>query len=283
MTKTGTDFKPEEVMISCIAREIKNGDVLAQGIATPLVASGYILAKMTHAPDSVFLYTIGNTLSRDAGKVALSTYEDLSIGRALKQISFTDISCEILSAVKPKEFFRPAQIDKWGNFNNIVIGDYYKPKVRLPGCAGIADVTTYYENIYLYVPRHNKNTFVEKIDFVSGVGYLSGESQAEREKLGVISPGPKKIITDLCVFGFVEGRVALESLHPGVSLQEVIDNTGFEIIIPDKIVETQPPTAEELDLLRNVIDPYGVRELELLSGKKRLAKIREIYKQEIGA
>jgi glutaconate CoA-transferase subunit B len=280
MNKPIVDFKPEEIMISCIAKEIKNGDVLAQGIATPLVASGYILAKMTHAPDSVFLYTIGNTLSRDGGKVALSTYEDLSIGRALKQISFTDISCEILSAVSPKEFFRPAQIDMWGNFNNIVIGDYAKPKVRLPGCAGIADVTTYYENIYIYVPRHNKNTFVEKIDFISGVGYLSGQSQKEREMMGITSPGPKKIITDLCVFNFETGRVALESLHPGVSLEQVVQNTGFEIILPDEIKETQLPTAEELDLLRNVIDPYGIRELELLSGKKRFAKIREIYQQE---
>lgn len=280
MTKAELDFTPDELMISCIAREINNGDVLAQGIATPMVASGYILAKLTHASDSVFLYTIGNTLSRDAGKVALSTYEDLSIGRALRQISFTDISCEILSAVKPTEFFRPAQVDMWGNFNNIVIGDYYKPKVRLPGCAGIADVTTYYNNIYIYVPRHNKNAFVEKIDFISGVGYLAGESQKEREEKGVISPGPKKIVTDLCIFNFQGGRVALESLHPGVSLEQVIENTGFEIILPEKIKQTEPPTAEELDLLRNVVDPYGIRELELLSGQKRIDKIRKIYQQE---
>ena len=268
-----------ELMVCCFAREIRNEDFLVQGIATPLVSASYILANLTHAPDLLVLYVVGNTLVRKGGSLSFSNYEQLTIGKAIKRVSFVDISCELLPALTPKEFFRPAQVDRWGNFNNVVIGKYNHPIVRLPGAAGISDVTTFYPKFYLYVPRHDKRTFVDKIDFVSGIGRLSKVDSKRKDSI-VRGIGPLKIFTDLCVMGLGEEGMTILSLHPGVQLKDVEDNTGFKLQISPDLKETPLPGEQELSLLRNKIDPLDTRELELLPKKQRWRKIKEILKRE---
>jgi len=262
-----------DLMACCIAREIENVEIIAQGIATPLVSAGYLLAKHTHAPDALLLYTVGNTLSQNVGIVSLTNFEAITIGESLKRVTFPEISCELLPTFKPKEFFRPAQVDGRGNFNNVVIGDYFKPELKLPGAAGIPDVTCYYPKIYLYVPRHNKRVFVKKVDFVSGLG--------SNIKKGSKNPVSRtvRIITNLCILDIKNEKAILFSIHPGVGLDEVIENTGFEIEIPSNLVETQPPKERDLLLLKK-IDPFGVRELELLTGDDRLQRIKKIVIEE---
>jgi len=245
-----------------------------------LVAAGYILAKLTHAPNITFTSAIGNAICDDWRPLSLSRIEDAWLGQARRLLSFAEISCELLPTRQPKEFFRPAQMDAYGNFNNVVIGDYYQPRLRLPGCGGIADVTNFSRRIYLYVPRHERRVFVEKLDFRSGVGHLAGESQEERRERGITSPGPRYLVSDLGQFDFAHRRLRLVSCHPGVTAAEVQAKTGFPLEIASDLAETVPPTEEEVRLLRERIDPLGVRKLECLTGQARRLALREIIERE---
>ncbi|MBL7182863.1 MAG: ketoacid-CoA transferase [Anaerolineae bacterium] len=280
MKQTADDYTTDELICACIARQIEDGEAVAQGIATPLVAAGYILAKLTHAPSITFTSAIGNAVCSHWRLLSLSHIEETWLGRALRLLSFAEISCELLPTLQPKEFFRPAQIDAYGNFNNVVIGDYYQPHLRLPGCGGIADVTNFSRRIYLYVPRHERRVFVEKLDFRSGVGHLAGESQEERRERGITSPGPRYLVSDLGQFDFANGRLRLVSYHPGVTAEEVQAKTGFPLEIAPDLAETSPPTEEEVRLLREEIDPLGVRKLECLTSQARRLALWEIIERE---
>ena len=304
MRETFDDYTTDELICACIARQIEDGEAVAQGIATPLVAAGYILAKLTHAPGITFASAIGNAICDDWCPLSLSRIEEAWLGRAIRLLSFTEISCELLPTLQPKEFFRPAQMDAYGNFNNVVIGDYYQPRLRLPGCGGIADVTNYSRRIYLYLPRHERRGLVEKLDFRSGVGHApfhpsrgrggqreDGESQEERRERGITSPvgcrtthraspGPRYLVSDLGQFDFANRRLRLVSCHPGVTAEEVQARTGFPLEIASDLEETMPPTEEEVQLLREEIDPLGVRRLERLTGQARRLALREIIERE---
>ena len=183
------------------------------------------------------------------------------------------------------EAFRPAQIDMYGNTNNIVIGDYKKPKVRLPGCGGICDATSIWDRIYFYIPDHNRQVFVEKLDFRSGLGFMEGQDDKQRKALGLLGKGPVKAFSNLGVMDFDEEtrRMRLVSLHPGVTLEDIKSQTGFELIIPERVEETVPPSKQEIDLLNETIDPYGIRMLECLSGQKRNRLIRDVIEKERNA
>jgi glutaconate CoA-transferase subunit B len=178
------------------------------------------------------------------------------------------------------EFFRPAQVDQYGNTNNICIGDWNNPKIRLPGCAGIADFSMFYaRGSFLYTPRHDKRTFVptEKLDFISGVGFPDGNHSI------CGGAGPQSVITNLAYFDFEEKtkRMRLASSHPGVDLDEIIKSTGFELIIPKNVLETKPPTIEEINILRNEVDPLNIRKLEILSGKERETLLNDVIHKEL--
>ena len=167
-----TDITPEEIMVFCIARQVRDGEIVAQGLATPLVAAGYLLARSLHAPNLYFTSAIGQGVCRRPAPLGLTRIEALWLDRSLNNVGFVRAAADLLPRLQPKEFFRPAQIDAAGNFNNIAFGqDYRKPRLRLPGTGGIPDVTTYIREIHLYVPRHSRVTFVEKLDFLSGLGH----------------------------------------------------------------------------------------------------------------
>lgn len=267
-------FTTDEIICTCISRQITDGEIVAQGLATPLVAAGYLLARLTHAPNITFASAIGQTLCRNPAPLGISNIESLWIGNGLLTLSFVSVACDFLPRFGPLEFFRPGQVDSHGNFNNIFMGgSYQQPRLRLPGCGGIPDVTVLGERVYLYVPRHGRHTFVPQLDFRSGLGHNSARTAGQ---------GPRYLVSDLGQFDFEpeSGRMRLVSLHPGVPLERVIAKTGFELIIPDTIPETEPPTAEELRLLREEIDPLGVRKLETLSGARRKRQLEEILQQE---
>ena len=266
------EWTVDELLAVCIARQIADGDVLAQGLATPLVAAGYLLAWHTHAPHSYFASAIGQSVCREGAPLGLATAEVLWLDRGLNAFGFVSGVLDLLPAVKPIEFFRPGQLDAEGNFNNIAIGrNLRRPRLRLPGVGGIPDVTTYLPASYLYVPRHSRVTFVRKLDRISGLGH-----SPRRTKGG----GPCYLVTDLGEFDFAGGRMRLVSLHPGVSLDEVKRRTGFDLDLAPQVGETAPPTAEQIRLLRNVVDPFGVRRLEFLSGPERREAMRSILAQE---
>ena len=262
----------DELICVCIARQVRDGDVWAQGINTPLVAAGLLLGKLRHAPSASFASAIGQALTQDWAPLGISDIEALWVGKGLIHLGFAAGAAEILPKFQPKEFFRPAQVDRHGNLNNIAFGkDYRKPRMRLPGSGGIPDVTPNYDHTYLYVPRHSRLTFAEKIDFISGMGHAPG-----RKRGG----GPRYLISDLGQFDWANGVMRLTSIHRGVKLERIRRRTGFMLEIADDLAETSPPDEEDLRLLRGEIDPLDTRKLETLGGAARKALLREILRSE---
>jgi hypothetical protein len=163
------EFTREEVMVVCISRQVQDSEIVAQGLATPLVAAAYLLARYTHAPGLYFASAIGQGVCRQPAPLSLSNVESLWLDRSLTNIGFVRAVADVLPTLRPKEFFRPGQVDVHGNTNNIAFGrDINHPRLRLPGSGGIPDVTTFLPEIFLYVPRHSRVTFVPQLDFCSG-------------------------------------------------------------------------------------------------------------------
>ncbi len=269
------NISADEIMVACIARQIVDGEIVAQGLATPLVAAAYLLARRTHAPHIYFSSAIGQGICRTPAPLNLLNVESLWLDLSMQNVGFVRAAADMLPRLKPKEFFRPAQVDAQGNFNNIAFGkDYRRPRFRLPGTGGIPDVTTFIDDIYLYVPRHSKLTFVPELDFLSGLGHHPRRTQGS---------GAKILISDLGVFDFIgmdaQGRphMRLVSFHPGVEIAQIQFRTGFPLLISEEVHQTPIPGEEELRILREEIDPLGIRKLELLSGAARRQLLREIF------
>lgn len=268
---------PEEMMVVCIARAVVDGEAVAQGIATPMVAAGYLLARRTHAPHLYFCSAIGQGMCRTPAPLGLTTVESLWLDRSLTRVGFARAAADVLPTLRPKEFFRPAQVDPQGNFNNVAFGKDYlgagrsQPRLRLPGTGGIPDVTTFMDDIYLYVPRHSRLTFVERLDVRSGLGYSPERTHGH---------GPRALISDLGLFDFADGRLRLVSYHPGVRPEQIQARTGFTLEMAPGLHETPLPSPEELRLLREEIDPLGIRRLETLSGSERRILLHTILEAE---
>jgi hypothetical protein len=204
--------------------------------------------------------------------MSLSHIESLWLDRSMTNVGFVRAAADVLPVLRPKEFFRPGQMDPQGNFNNIAFGkDYRQPRLRLPGTGGIPDVTTFIDDIHLYVPRHSRVTFVAELDFLSGLGHHPDRKHGS---------GPRYLVTDLGQFDFSYGRMRLTSYHPGVEIAHIQAKTGFELEISPDVQETSLPSSEELHLLREVIDPLGIRRLESLSGAPRRQLLHEIIAAE---
>ena len=259
---------PEEYMVVCMARQVEDGEIVAQGLATPLVAAAYLLARYTHAPNLYFASAIGQGVCRNPAPLGLTQVESLWLDRSLTNIGFVRAVADVLPVLKPKEFFRPGQLDARGNFNNIAFGqDYRTPRLRLPGTGGIPDVTTMSHDVYLYVPRHSRVTFVEKLDFVSGLGYDPSRRSGQ---------GPRFLVTDLGQFDYAHERMRLVSHHPGTTIAQIKAKTGFEFEISPAVHITPPPSEMEIRLLRDEIDPLGIRNLESLGGAARRELLQRI-------
>jgi acyl CoA:acetate/3-ketoacid CoA transferase beta subunit len=254
-------YTTDEQMVVCIARQVQNGDTLAQGLSTPLVAAGYLLAWHTHAPEVYFASAIGQSICRSPAPLGLASVEGLWLRKPLTSVGFVQAACDLLPCILPMEWFRPGQVDPHGNFNNLAIGrDAASPRLRLPGSGGIPDVTVIFDKTYLYVPRHGRATFVPRLDHRSGLGH-GGER--------VWGRGACYLVSDLGQFDFANGRLRLISLHAGVDRQRAEAKTGFPIEVLEPLPPTPPPTDEELDVLRRLVDPLGIRRLEFLGGPAR--------------
>lgn len=270
-------YTTDELMVCLMSREMKDGELVVQGVSTPLVFTAFILAKRTHAPHLYFMYLVGNTLADVPGQTSISVIEKLTLTRYLKRITLAEIN-ELAHYFRPREFMRPAQVDGRGNFNNTVIGNYKQPKVRLPGGVGIPDATNFNDHLNLYVLNHTPRILVNKVNFITGLGY--GEAMTGRKIWPVVSQGPNLILTELCIFDFEDGFARLSSLHLGVTMEEVKRQTGFSFQIASRVKITEPPSSEELRLIREEVDPLGVRRLEFLQGSERLVAIKKILDYE---
>ena len=285
-------YTPDEIMVVCISRQIRDEEMVVQGLATPLIAAAYLLARRTHAPHLYFASAIGQSICREPAPLGLSRVESLWLDRSLTSTSFVRVVAEILPRLRPREFFRPAQVDPAGNFNNVAFGKGYvdqpaaerRPRLRLPGTGGIPDVTTFIDHICLYVPRHSRATFVPSLDVLSGLGHHPARTHGQ---------GPVFLVSNLGQFDFngkgleedaassqTRRRMRLLTYHPGSSIEQIRAHTGFELEIAPDAGLTPEPTAEEIRILREEIDPLGIRRLEAMSGAARHQLLREILKME---
>jgi glutaconate CoA-transferase, subunit B len=187
----------------------------------------------------------------------ISVGDSRTFYRALAASSMPDIMETCQRGLVDYTFLGGAQIDKYGNINSTMIGtDYRKPKVRFPGSGGANDLGSLCWKTMMITPQDQRR-FTEKIDFITTPGYLTGPGAREEAGLPPGS-GPYKVITNLCVIGFDEQTkcMKVESMHPGVSKEKIIENTGFELLWSDNLQESNAPAIDELNILRNEVDPY---------------------------
>lgn len=255
-----SDWTLDELVVAALARGFDDDIRAFNGAVSFVPVAALMLARATHAPG---LTWVASSIAVDAHPAAIpeSTLSDALWGGAtMYQSSAFDFWPYAQNGRLNAFCFRGAQIDARGNVNNTVIGDFATPKIRLPGGGGMADLGCLCERVFLWSTTHNARTFVERLDFRSGIGY--GDGPGHRERLG-LRGGPQLCVTDLAVLDFhpTEQRMRLRSVHPGVTVEAVRGATGFELIIEGDVPETEPPSAEEVRLIRE-LDPTGARKRE---------------------
>jgi glutaconate CoA-transferase, subunit B len=243
------EYKPNEMMTIAAARALRNEDVCFVGIGMPSAASN--LARLTHAPDITLIYESG-TLATKPTALPLSIGDGELCETALTTVSVPEMFRYWLQGGRVTVgFLGGAQIDRFANLNTTVVGPYDKPKVRLPGGGGAPEIANSCGEIYIIMAQ-GKRSFVEKLDFVTSLGY--GEGGDHRARLGVKTKGPTKLVTDLCVFepDPVTKEMTVVSIHPGVTREQIDANTGWTVRYADTIAQTPTPTTRELETLREL-------------------------------
>jgi len=244
-----TDYKPNEMMTVAAARALRNEDVCFVGIGQPSAAAN--LARLSHAPDVTLIYESG-TLGTKPTVLPLSIGDGELCETALTTVSVPEMFRYWLQGGRISVgFLGGAQIDKYANLNTTVVGDYHKPKVRLPGGGGAPEIATSCGEIFIIMAQ-SRRSFVEKIDFFTSIGHGSGGDS--RQKLGIKTKGPTRLITDLAIFepDPQSKEMIVTSIHPGVSREQIQENTGWTVRYAASVAQTSPPTAQELAILREL-------------------------------
>lgn len=241
-------YKITELMACIIARELKNSDKVAIGLYGEFMLAAAFLAQKLYAPKLKIRHglNVKNGIELNPAAWTLNTNT-----KAHKLAEYEDKHDSILTIINPKNkfcdtfFVSGMQIDKFGNTNLIGVKDKNKMKIRGPGSIGISSIAQFAKKYYIFTLEHSKRKFVEKVDYVSSIGYNI------RKKYG-IKTGPRLCITPLCVFDFKNGIMRLKSINLNSNLEEIKEKTGFNFIMPKKIAITKEPTNEELEFLREI-------------------------------
>lgn len=246
------DYNSIELMICVAARLLENGSTVGVGTGAPCAAA--MLAQKTSSPDLYIVFEAGG-LAPQLPSMPISVGDSRTYHKGLMATSMSRVFDACQRGMVDYTFLGGAQIDAYGNLNSTVIGDFYKPKVRFPGSGGANDFASLCWNTIVMTSQNIKR-FVEKLDFLTTPGYLTGPGAREEAGLPA-NTGPYKIITDLAVLRFNEDtkRMEVESLHPGITFDEVQENTGFELGKVKTIAQTEPPRENELKILREQVDP----------------------------
>ena len=268
-----------EIVVFHLARQLRDGGIYTVGSVTPVSMVAYQLAKQTHAPTLAVIPFAGLVDVRPY-PVGVASAERKALRVATAFWGMDDLYEQLYEAGRiDAEIFCPAQIDELANINNSLVRDGGAGVIRLPGQAGIADVATLHKNLYMYVPRHSPRRFVRRVDFRGGTRALV--TDAERAAAG-LSGGETTVVTNLCVLRLDKRvrRFRLESLHPGVEVTDVLEQTGFPLLVDDSIAPSAMPDADVLALLRHEVDPMGVRDLETVASSARAALLQRILESE---
>lgn len=249
------DYTSSELMIINSARLLRDGDVVFVGVGIPNLACN--LARRTHAPDLLMIYEAG-VIGARPNRLPLSIGDPTLVSGASAVCSMYDIFTLYLQRGNVDVgFLGGAQIDRYGNINATVIGgDYAHPKVRLPGSGGSQEIAAWANRCYIMTP-HQKRRFPERVDFGTSTGFMDG--RARRQALGLRGGGPQAVVTDLGILEPDEsGELVLAALHPGATLEQAQANTGWALRAVTDLRRTDPPTPQELRILREELDPEGI-------------------------
>jgi glutaconate CoA-transferase subunit B len=252
----------KEVMATVLCRDLVDGEWVEVGANLPVPRAGVLLAHLTRGPNMTVM--IAMTKANVLNEPVIEEFELITDQRATRWAEAYYIHNDLVENMKfrRKGVFSAGalQVDVYGNSNLIGIGeDYSKLRFRGPGAIGVCNATVMNSRFHLVLNSHDKRVLVPKCDFISALGWGSGGEDARR-KLGLPGEGPRYVVTPLCVMDFEEGskRMRLKSLHPGVTKEQVVERTGFELVIPADIPQTEPPTEHELHVLRTRVDVQGV-------------------------
>ncbi len=247
-----SDYNPNELLICIASRLMEDNATCFIGTGIPMLAAA--LAQKMHAPNLISIFEFGG-IGAQLEKLPLAVGDMRTFNKGLMAAGICDIMEAGQCGFVDYGFLGGAQIDIYGNLNSTVIGDDHdNPKVRLPGSGGGNDVgSTCWKTIIIM--QHGVRRFIPKIDFITTPGYLSGPGAREEAGLPP-NTGPYRVVTNLGTLGFDENskRMKLLALNPGITVEEVIENTGFELIIPDKIDNNPAPSMPELKILREDVD-----------------------------
>lgn len=240
-------YSPTEMMTIAAARALKNDDVCFVGIGAPSAACN--LARLTHAPDITLIYESG-TIATKPNVLPLSIGDGELCETAMTTVPVPEMFRYWLQGGRiTVGFLGGAQIDRFANLNTTVVGPYDKPKVRLPGGGGAPEIAAHCREV-LIIMAQSPRTFVGHLDFITSMGH--GTGGRAREELGLKTKGPTRLITDLCVFepDAATREMTVVSIHPGVTRDNIQQNTGWPVRYAARVDETPPPTEAELTVLR---------------------------------
>jgi glutaconate CoA-transferase subunit B len=242
-------YTSSEMMTVAAARALANDDICFVGIGLPSAACN--LARLTHAPRLRLVYESG-TLDTRPQVLPLSIGDGELCETALTTVPVVEMFQYWLQGGRiTVGFLGGAQVDRYGNLNSTVVGPYLRPKVRLPGSGGATEIATQCGRIFIVMP-HGPRAFVSKLDFVTSLGH--GPTGRERRALGVATEGPALIVTDLCTMrpDPETNEFEVVSLHPGVTIDRVREETGWTVKVRATLEETPAPRPEELEALRDL-------------------------------
>jgi glutaconate CoA-transferase, subunit B len=254
------EYTPQELMVVCAARQIRDGERVFVGMRLPLIA--FALAKRTHAPHCVGLFETGIVRDVPSSELLYTMGDAANICCALWTTRTINLMGLMAAGEVQLGFIGGAEIDRFGNLNTTAIGSWQQPGVRLPGSGGAADIASLSERLAI-IMQHDRRRLRDRVDFVTSPGYGHPDAQgragaAWRRRVGLPRGGPAALITTLAVFTFEResGEALLQSYHPGTSVEQVQAQTGWPLRLSPGCGETIPPGVEELRVIREY-DPQG--------------------------
>lgn len=262
------EFSQLQLMAVCGARQIRNNQVVFIGTGLPMIAA--MLAKRTHAPRAKIVYEAG-FVDSNTKDIALSVGDSRLGYHAAGAMGLVEALGTILQGGHVDlGFVGAAQIDQYGNINTTYIGPFEKPIVRLPGSGGGNDIISSAKRIVVMM-THERRKMAKRLDYMTSPGFLDGLGSRERE--GLLGGGPSLVVTDLCQMDFEPEtkRMRLATIHPGVTTEQIIEKTEFELIIPKNVPTTELPHRQELKLLTE-IDPKGVYIPPIIAAQAKLPR-----------
>jgi len=244
------EYTPTELMVCEAARQLRDGEVVFVGIGLPNLACN--LARRRHAPNLVLIYESGAVGALPV-RLPISIGDPALVTNSASVCSMYDVFAHYLQGGRiDVGFLGGAQIDRWGNINTTVVGDYAHPGVRLPGSGGACEIAILAKKVFVIAPQ-SVRAFPERVDFVTSPGHVT--PRGTRQALAMPGAGPALVITDLGCYEFRDGEMVLTSMHPGATMSAVKRTLGWDVRVAAELVATCAPSADELRLIREDLDP----------------------------